>query len=246
LLRLAEGATGAARAAIQRASAEATAPLSRAALLPAQVEIALAVGDLERARTAADELAATADSYGTPALQAAAGHVRGAVLLAAGQPGDALAALRGAWRLWRELDAPYDAARVRVLVGLGCRALGDEEAAGMELDSARRVFAQLGAVPELAWVDTLRPSASTAGPRGLTAREVQVLRLLAAGKTNRDIAADLVLAAKTVDRHVSNIFAKLGVSSRAAATAFAYQHQLVQSDDSANSLRFSVSDPHGA
>jgi DNA-binding NarL/FixJ family response regulator len=246
LLRLAEGATGAARAAIQRAAAEATAPLSRAALLPAQVEIALAVGDLERARTAADELAATADTYGTPALQAAAGHARGAVLLAAGQSRDALAALRGAWRLWRELDAPYDAARVRVLVGLGCRALGDEEAAGMELDSARRVFAQLGAVPELARVDTLRPSASTAGPRGLTAREVQVLRLLAAGKTNRDIAADLVLAAKTVDRHVSNIFAKLGVSSRAAATAFAYQHQLVQSDDSANSLRSSVSDPHGA
>jgi DNA-binding CsgD family transcriptional regulator/tetratricopeptide (TPR) repeat protein len=245
LLRLAEGATAAAQAAIQRAVAEATAPLLRAALLPAQVEIALAGGDLDRARTAADELAATADTYDTPALRAVAGHTRGAVLLAAGDARDALAALRGAWQLWRELDAPYDAARVRVLVGLGCRALGDEEAAGMELDSARRVFVQLGAAPELTRVDTLRPPAGTAGPRGLTARELQVLRLLAAGKTNRDIAADLVLAAKTVDRHVSNIFAKLGVSSRAAATAFAYQHQLVPSDGSASSPRSSVSDPHG-
>jgi ATP/maltotriose-dependent transcriptional regulator MalT len=244
LLRLAEGATAAAQAAIQRAVAEATAPLPRAALLPAQVEIALAVGDLDRARTAADELAATADTYDTPALRAVAGHTRGAVLLAAGHARDALAALRGAWQLWRKLDAPYDAARVRVLVGLACRALGDEEAAGMELDSARRVFARLGAAPELARVDPPRPPTSTAGPRGLTARELQVLRLLAAGMTNRDIATDLVLAAKTVDRHVSNIFAKLGVSSRAAATAFAYQHQLVQSDGSANSLRSAVSDPH--
>jgi ATP/maltotriose-dependent transcriptional regulator MalT len=244
LLRLAEGATAAAQAAIQRAAAEATAPLARAALLPAQVEIALAVGDLDRARTAADELAATADTYDTPALRAVAGHTRGAVLLAAGHARDALAALRGAWQLWRKLDAPYDAARVRVLVGLACRALGDEEAAGMELDSARRVFARLGAAPELARVDTPRPPTSTAGPRGLTARELQVLRLLAAGMTNRNIATDLVLAAKTVDRHVSNIFAKLGVSSRAAATAFAYQHQLVQSDGSANSLRSAVSDPH--
>jgi DNA-binding NarL/FixJ family response regulator len=136
-------------------------------------------------------------------------------------------ALRGAWQGWRELEAPYEAARVRVLVGLACRALGDEEAAAMELDAARSVFARLGAAPDLARLATLdrREAASTG--HGLTARQLEVLRLMAAGKTNLAIATDLVLAEKTVDRHVSNIYIKLGVSSRAAATAYAYQHRLV-------------------
>jgi DNA-binding NarL/FixJ family response regulator len=120
---------------------------------------------------------------------------------------------------------PYEAARVRVLVGVGCRALGDEEAAAMELDAARDGFEQLGAIPDLAQLDALT-GRQAAGAHGLTARELEVLRLLAAGKTNRAIASELVLAEKTVDRHVSNVYAKLGVSSRAAATAYAYRHQL--------------------
>ena len=186
----------------------------------------LAVGDVAAARQAADELTGIAERYQTPALRAMAGHALGAVLLAEGDARAAVVALRGAWQLWRELDAPYEAARVRVLVGLACRALGDEEAAAMELDAARGVFAQLGAAPDLARLETLA-GRDAAGGHGLTARELQVLRLLAAGETNRAIATSLVLAEKTVDRHVSNLYAKLGVSSRAAATAYAYQHRLL-------------------
>jgi DNA-binding CsgD family transcriptional regulator len=228
LLWLAGGRTGAARSAVDRALAESTDRLRRAALLPAQVEIALAAGDVEAAATAAEELATIADLYGTPVLWAAAGRSRGAVRLVTGDARGALAVLRDAWQVWRDLDAPYEAAKVRVLIGQGCRALGDEDSAVLELDSARRVFAQLGARPDLARLDTLaRPAPDAAAAHGITARELQVLRLLAAGKTNHAIAADLVLAHKTVDRHVSNIFAKLGVSSRAAATAYAYEHRLV-------------------
>jgi DNA-binding NarL/FixJ family response regulator len=149
------------------------------------------------------------------------------VLLAKGDARAAMVALRAAGQVWRELDAPYEAARVRVLVGLGCRALGDEEAAAMELDAARGVFAQLGATPDLARLETLDRRAAASRSHGLTTRELQVLRLLAAGKTNHAIATDLVLAEKTVDRHVSNLYTKLGVSSRAAATAYAYQHRLL-------------------
>lgn len=128
--------------------------------------------------------------------------------------------------MWQELDAPYEAARVRVRIGLGCRALGDPEAAAMELDSARRVFTQLGAGPDLARLAALAREESTSPTHGLTPRELQVLRLVATGKTNHAIAAELVLAEKTVDRHLSNIYAKLGVSSRTAAAAYAYQHRL--------------------
>ena len=129
--------------------------------------------------------------------------------------------------MWRDLEAPYEAARVRVLLGLACRALGDEEAAAMELDAARTVFARLGAGPDLAQAEALAGSGVAVSAHGLTRRELQVLRLLATGKTNQAIATDLVLAEKTVHRHVSNIFTKLDVSSRAAATAYAYQHHLL-------------------
>jgi ATP/maltotriose-dependent transcriptional regulator MalT len=227
LLRLAQGQVDAAESAIRRVVAETTDRPRRAKLLAAHIEIMLAVGDLPAARDAAGELAEIAGGYNTPALRAAADHARGAVLLAEGDAGAALVALRAAWQLWRELQAPYEAARVRVLVGLGCRALGDEEAAAMELDAARGVFAQLGAGPELARLETSARRAPVSGARGLTDRELQVLRLLATGKTNHAIATDLVLADKTVHRHVSNIFTKLGVSSRAAATAYAYQHKLM-------------------
>jgi len=227
LLRLAEGRAEAAASAIRRVVAETTDRLGRAKLLPAHVEIMLAAGDLRAARDAAGELAEIAEGFDTPALRALAGHARGAVLLAGGDARAALVALRGAWRVWRDLQAPYEAARVRVLVGLACRALGDEEAAVLELDAARAVFAELGAAPDLARLEALARTGAASDAHRLTARELQVLRLLATGKTNHAIATDLVLAEKTVHRHVSNIFAKLGVSSRAAATAYAYQHRLV-------------------
>jgi DNA-binding NarL/FixJ family response regulator len=226
LLRLAQGRTGAAEAAVRRALGETGHPLARARLLPAATEILLAGGDTAAAGEAAGELAAIAETYGTPALRAAADHARGAVLLERGDAGAAVAALRAAWRAWRALEAPYEAARSRLLIGLACRALGDEDAAAMELDAARAVLARLGAAPDLERLERLaRPDAGTAG---LTGRELEVLRLLAAGKTNAAIGSALHLAAKTVDRHVSNIYAKLGVSSRAAATAYAYKHQLVR------------------
>jgi DNA-binding CsgD family transcriptional regulator len=227
LLRLAQGRTDAAAAAIRRVVAETSERFQRARLLPAQVEILLAAGEVGAARDAADELTGIAEGYDTPALRAVADHAHGAVLLAEGDARAAVVALRRAGQVWRELEAPYEAARVRVLVGLGCRALGDEEAAAMELDAARGVFAQLGAAPDLARLETLAGGGGGSKGHGLTARELQVLRLLAAGKTNHAIASDLVLAEKTVDRHVSNIYAKLGVSSRAAATAHAYQHRLL-------------------
>ena len=227
LLRLTQGNTTAAEAAIRRVLAETTDRLRRAKLLPADVEIMLAAGDVPSARAAAAELIETARAYGMPALDAAAGHAFGAVLLAEGDTRGALAALRHASRAWRDLDAPYEAARVRVLIALGCRALGDEDEATLELDAARTVFALLGAALDLTAVDALIGAHTQPAAGGLTPRELQVLRLLATGMTNRTIAAELVLSDKTVDRHVTNIFAKLGVSSRAAATAYAYEHRLL-------------------
>jgi DNA-binding CsgD family transcriptional regulator len=225
LLRQTQGRTEAAAAAIRRVLAETGDRLARARLLPAAVEILLAAGDLDGARAAAAEMATTAGQYGTPALVAEADHARGAVCLAAGDAAGAVAALRGAWRAWHELEAPYQAARARLLIGLACRELGDEDAAAMELDAARAVLAGLGARPDLDRLDRLAGAAPAAG--GLTGRELEVLRLVAAGATNHAIATRLHLADKTVHRHVSNIYAKLGVSSRAAATAYAYQHHLV-------------------
>jgi DNA-binding CsgD family transcriptional regulator len=227
LLRLAQGKTDAAVAAIVRAVAETTDRLRRVKLLPAQVEIMLAAGEVQAALDAADELIQMAGAYSTPALRAMANHARGAVMLANGDAHAALVALRGAWQLWRELQAPYEAARVRVLVGLACRQLGDREAAAMEFDAARTVLAQLGAAPDLARVEALARSGAAPNAQGLTERELQVLRLLATGKTNHAIANELVLSEKTVHRHVSNIFTKLHVSSRAAATAYAYEYHLL-------------------
>jgi ATP/maltotriose-dependent transcriptional regulator MalT len=228
LLRLAEGNTEAATRSIHRVADESTDRLRRAKVLPAQVEIMLSIGDVRVARDAADELAEIADHYGTPAMFATAGGARGAVLFAEGDTRGALAALRRALDRWRELDAPYEAARTQVLLALSHRALGDEDSAVLELNAAHRVLSDLGAAPDVRRVEQLAHAQTPEEEaHGLTTRELQVLRLLAAGLTNRTIAADLVLADKTVDRHVTNIFAKLGVSSRAAATAFAYEHQLM-------------------
>jgi DNA-binding NarL/FixJ family response regulator len=135
--------------------------------------------------------------------------------------------LRHAQQVWQELEVPYQVARVRVLLGLACRALGDEDTAALELEAARGDFANLGAAPDLTRVDSLIRRASPIYAHGLTPRELEVLRLIAAGKTNKAIATELVLSERTVERHVSNIFTKLGLSSRAAATSYAYEHRLV-------------------
>ncbi|MBI1885724.1 MAG: DNA-binding response regulator [Chloroflexi bacterium] len=226
-LRLAQGQVDAAKAAIRRVVDEAQDHVARAKLLAAHVEIMLATSDVQAARVSADELSEIADDFDAPLLHAISARATGAVFLGEGDARAALAALRHAWTAWQELDAPYEAARVRVLIGLCCRELGDEDTAEMELDAARWVFQQLGAAPDLARVEKLSRKAAAKSAGGLTVREVEVLRLLATGRTNRAIAADLFLSEKTVARHVSNIFAKVGLSSRAAATAYAYQHDLV-------------------
>jgi DNA-binding CsgD family transcriptional regulator len=226
LLRLAQGDVEAAAAMARRSAAEAAEPFVRATVLPVHAEVMLAAGDVEEARRAADELAEIAALGKRALLEAISARVQGEVELAEGEPKAALTALRQAARLWQELDAPYEVARVRVLVGLACRALGDEESAALELDAAREVFQGLAAAPDLARIDRLQ-GRSPADTHGLSAREVEVLRLVAAGKTNREIAAELVVSEHTVARHLQNIFAKLGVTSRTAATAFAFQHELV-------------------
>jgi DNA-binding NarL/FixJ family response regulator len=188
----------------------------------------LAVDDRQAAAGACSELQEIARRYAGGMMAAIAAHARGAVDLAAGDARAALVALRAAGAAWRELDAPYEAARARVLVGLACAALGDEETADLELSAAREVFAGLGAAPELARVDSLaRQTASGAAAHGVTPRELEVLRLVAAGMSNREIAAALVISEHTVARHLQNIFAKLGVSSRTAASAYAFAHDLL-------------------
>jgi DNA-binding CsgD family transcriptional regulator len=227
LLRLAQGQMDAAAAGIRRALDEAQDRVARSRLLAAYVEIMLAARDVPSARAGADELAAIAADLDAPFLHARSAHATGAVLLSEGEARAALTALRRAWTAWQELEVPYEASRVRVLVGLACRELGDEDSAEMELDAAHWVFQQLGATSDLARVEALSRKSAARPVGGLTAREVQVLRLVAAGKTNRAIAAALVISEKTVARHVSNIFTKLGLSSRSAATAYAYEHDLL-------------------
>lgn len=226
LLRLAEGSKEAATAAIRRAVGETSERMERAKLLPASVEIMLAAGDADEARRASRELEAIAADNRGSMLGAIAAHARGAVDLAEDNASSALVSLRQAWQGWHELEAPYEAARARVLIGLACRALGDDDTAELELASARGTFEELGAAPDLARLDSL-VRRTTPDTGGLTPRELEVLRRIAAGETNKAIAAALVLSERTVDRHVSNIFTKLRVSSRAAATAYAYEHHLV-------------------
>jgi DNA-binding NarL/FixJ family response regulator len=186
----------------------------------------LAAGDIPAARAGADELRALAADFETTLLAAVSAHVDGAVLLEEGDESQALATLRDAINTWRELDVPYEGARARVLMGVARRRLGDEDSAALEFDSARRTFQQLGANPEIALVEKLSGRTQSAAG-GLTGREIEVLGLVATGRTNRQIATELVISEKTVARHISNIFAKLQLPSRSAATAYAYKHDLV-------------------
>jgi ATP/maltotriose-dependent transcriptional regulator MalT len=224
LLRLAQGKHDAAALAIRRVLAARTDPEQRLGLLPAAVEVLLAAGDLEEARSLVAELEEAARRYRMEVLEAMAARALGSLRLAEGDARAALAPLRAAFETWQRLGAPYLAARVRVELSEACRALGDLEGAELECRAARACFEKLGARHELARLGGTAPRST---PGGLSARELEVLRLVAVGKTNKVIAAELSLSEKTVDRHVSNIFVKLDVSSRAAATAYAYQHQLV-------------------
>jgi len=225
LLRLTQGNVDAAAAAIRRAVDEADGDIARSRLLGAAVEIMVAAKDVTAARQAAEELRAIAARVGEPWLRAMSETADGATLLAEGDGRAALPILRQAWSSWQSLAAPYEAARVRVLMAQACQQCDDPESAEMELDAAVWVFEQLGAASDAAGARAL--SGAEGRDSGLTARELEVLRLVAGGLTNRAIAAELILSEKTIHRHVSNIFTKLDVSSRAAATAYAYENDVV-------------------
>ena len=216
----------AAAASVRRVLSEADDWTRRASLLPAQVEIEVAVGDLERAGAAASELDDIARDHPSEVLFAMAAKAAGVVAAAEGDAQRALLALRRALHLWQELEAPYEAAQTRVLLSEACRMLGDGETADLELAAAREAFTWLRAGPDIARVEAL--AGRTHGDaHGLTARELEVLRVLAAGKSNREIAGALIISERTVARHLQNIFAKLGVSSRTAASVFAVEQKLL-------------------
>jgi len=228
-LRLAQGRLDAAGESVRRAIDETTDPCGRSRLLAALVDIELAAGDEKAAGSAAAELSEIAARFDNPVARAIAAQANGVVLLAAGDARSALAELRPAWVIWRDVGAPHEAAAVRVLIAQACRLIGDLDGAANELDAARRTFRELGAVPDLLALESAAKGAGAMPRRacGLTDREVEVLLLIAGGRSNRAIADELFISAKTVARHVSNIFTKLGVSSRAAATAKAFEHQLM-------------------
>ena len=223
LLWLQQGKTDVAASAIQSSLEDAESPTRRARLLPASVEILLATQAVDAARASAVELAEIATALGSPTLKSTSDQQAGAVALAAGDPSEALQLLRWAWRGWQALQAPYEAAETRVLMGQALRSLGQEDLAQMEFDAALVSFQTLGAAADVLAIER-GAKASDAATSPLTDREIEVLQLLATGATNRSIAVELVISEKTVARHVADIFAKLDVSTRAAATAYAYEN----------------------
>jgi DNA-binding CsgD family transcriptional regulator len=235
LLQLARGDAATAAVTIHRALQEVDSSLERPLLLAAAVEIMRATGDVVGTRTAADELAGIAAGSSSEVLGAMAHQAVGTALLSEGSAADALTHLRAAAAIWHRLNIPYERARAALLLGQSCAALGDATSAALELDTARSTFAELGAAPDLVRLGSLdsefrssRASehAGSSAPK-LSAREREVLAQVAAGKTNREIATELSISQHTVGRHLENIFVKLGVTSRAAAIATAYEHELL-------------------
>lgn len=226
MLRLAEGQPDAAATWIQTALEGASDKVTRAQLLPAYAEIMLAADRTADARAAVAELDELAGAAGNGLLAAVAAQARGAVLVAEGEPEAATGPLRDALQAWQALEAPYEAAQVRLLLAAACQAIDDHDRAALECDAAREVFEELGAVPALARLEQVAAAAPTgaASTAPITGRQLEVLRLVAAGLTNREIAGELFISEKTVERHLANIFTKLGVTNRAAATAHAYDH----------------------
>ncbi|MFZ1115729.1 MAG: response regulator transcription factor, partial [Propionibacteriaceae bacterium] len=218
------GRTAASVSAVRRLLAEARTPVHRSRLLPAAVEVMVGAQLPDEAREYADELSAIAAAFGNSALQAMSAYATACVELITDHDQEALADARASCRLWNEVGSPYETARARVLIGRALRNLGDQDSAAAELGVARRAFVDLGATPAVQEIDRMLRRTL---PGGLTEREAEVLRLVAAGRSNHDIASVLVLSPKTVERHLSNIFVKLGVSSRTAAAAYAHEHGLM-------------------
>lgn len=227
LLSLAKGDVDSAKASICRSLDEAKNPKTRTRILPAYVEIMVAASEFTKAHAAVRELIHVASKLDAPLLLALAAQAEGSVLLAQGDPHAALDRLSNAMAIWNRLEAPYECARVRLLTGLARKEIGDTETAKLEYEAARSMFCQLNARTDIAEADALMQERSPGKIHGLTSRELEVLRLLATGKTNKAIAVEIFVSERTVDRHVSNILSKLDLPSRAAATAFAYEHNLL-------------------
>jgi DNA-binding CsgD family transcriptional regulator len=226
LLYHAQGKLDQAAIAVRRLLGEQQGTGSRAEILLAASEILAEADDAATARIAANELVRMTEQFPSPALRAMTSHAVGAVSLAEGDLPASLSRLREAWMLWQELEIPYQAARVRVLIASVYRQLGDDVAAQFELDGARQFFERVSAQPDLARIHALSHPSKTE-THTLSAREREVIELVATGKTNREIARALSISERTVDRHVSNILLKLDLPSRSAATAWAYQHDLI-------------------
>lgn len=227
LLRLAQGEIKDARAAIRQSEEENKNLIGRSVILPAYIVIMLAEDEIQAARAASEELSEIAAELQAPYLKAVADRAQGNVFLAGGEPRTAIDKLRHAWSIFKSIDASYESAKTRMLISTACREVGDKDTAEMELDAARWTFERLGAAHDLTKVESLIRETSNKNTHGLTPRELEVLGLLATGKTNKEMAAKLFISERTVDRHVSNILSKLNVPSRSAATAFAYEHNLV-------------------
>ena len=224
-LRLAQGSPDVAAASLERALAETGDLTRRLVILPAVVDVMVTVGNLPAARKASDELAEIAGHTKVDLHRARSMFARGAVDLADGDPAAAISSLRNALSVWHALAVPHEVARTELVLGRALEALGDDDTARLEFYAALATFTQLGATPELDEVEALVGPARPQSHQ-LTPRELEVLRLLSSGSTNRAIAERLTVSERTVDRHVSNIFAKLGVSTRSAATAHAFRHHL--------------------
>ncbi len=229
LLRLAQGSEDVARGSIRRLVGACADPMRRARLLPACAEIMLAAGDLDAARRACRDLTELAERFGTEVLGAMAMQTEAALAIEEGDAQRAIELARSAFHTWSRVGAPYEAARARILVGMACRALDDADGARLELDAAIAMLEQLGAAPEVARVKALGRTMRSmpADSHRLTPRELEVLQLVAQGKTNKEAAAELFVSNRTVERHLNNIFNKLNVSTRTAAAAYAHEHKLI-------------------
>jgi DNA-binding NarL/FixJ family response regulator len=226
-LRMMQGDVDGAVATIRRIMSERCDRVTRAKVLGAGVEIMLAAGDAGAAAEAATELEVTAADVDAPVLHAMAMQAAAALSLHLGDPRAALDAAQQATSAWADLEAPYEHARSRLLRALACRDLGDRDTAHLEADAARQTFEQLGAAPDMDQLETLFPAVAPPPAGNLSQRQIEVLALVAAGRANREIAEELSVSEHTVRRHLQDIFHKIGVTSRAAATAFAYEHGLV-------------------
>lgn len=227
LLRLAQGDIKSAEKCIESGLKESTGISSRSRVLPAFIEIMLAANNAASARQAADELTGIANSLNAALINGLAAMWEGAVLLHERKTQKALAQLHNAGTIFEKLAAPYEMARVRLLIGKAYQALGDTVTAKMEFQAARSVFQQLGAIPDAEQAESFLSGKRPGNLHGLSHREMEVLCLIVRGLTNRAIADELFISERTVERHVSNIFIKMDVSSRSAVTAYAYDHKLV-------------------